>query len=154
MSPAPDAAPPTEAEAAQLVERLTEAIVRLEGLLQEETRLVRAARLGEAAAIAERKTAAATLYERELAALRAAAGVILRAMPERAGALRQRLAGLNDTLAVNLAVLGTAKAVTEDMMRSVAAEVGRRSRPALYGAGGRTAGYGTAPTPLRLSRRS
>jgi hypothetical protein len=154
MSPAADAAPPTEAEAAALVDRLTEAIVRLEGLLQEETRLVRAARLGEAAAIAEPKTQAATLYERELVALRAAAGVILRAMPERAGTLRQRLAGLNDTLAVNLAVIGTAKAVTEDMMRSVATEVGRRNRPALYGAGGRTAAIGTVLAPLRLSRRS
>jgi hypothetical protein len=150
----PAAAQPTEAEAAALVERLTEAIVRLEGLLQEETTLVRAARLGEAAAIAERKTAAATLYERELTALRAAAGVIMRAMPERAGALKQRLAGLNDTLAINLAVIGTAKAVTEDMMRSVAAEVGRRSRPSLYGAQGRAAGYGAAAAPLRLSRRS
>jgi hypothetical protein len=154
MIPA-ETAPPTEAEAAALVDRLTEAIVRLEGLLQEETTLVRAARIGEAAKIAEHKTMAATLYERELAALRAAAGVILRAMPERAGDLRKRLAGLNDTLAVNLAVVGTAKAVTEDMMRSVAAEVGRRSRPALYGAHGQVAGYGgAAPAPVRLSRRS
>lgn len=153
MNPAVTALP-TEAEAAAVVDRLSEAIVRLEGLLQEETRLVRAAKIGEAAKIADGKAQAATLYERELAALRATAGVILRVMPERAGELKRRLAGLNDTLAVNLAVIGTAKAVTEDMMRSVAAEVGRRSRPAVYGAQGQLAAYAGAPAPVRLSRRS
>jgi hypothetical protein len=141
------------ANATAVTERLIEAIGRIDELLQEETRLIRGARLREAAAVAARKSAAANLYERELVALRAVAGVILRTMPERAAELRRRLAGLNETLSVNLAVVGTAKAVAEDMMRSVADEVGRRSQPNGYGAHGRAVARSGAPAPISVSRR-
>ena len=146
-------APAGADEAANVVKRLIEAIDRVDGLLQEETRLVRAARLREAAVVADHKAAAAGLYERELVALRAVAGVILRTMPERAAELRGRLAALNETLAVNLAVVGTAKAVAEDMMRTVADEVGRRSQPHGYGAHGRASPRSGAPAPISISRR-
>lgn len=147
------AAESAAADAAAVTERLIEAIGRIDHLLQEETHLIRGARLREAATVAARKAAAANLYERELAALRAVAGVILRTMPERAAELRRRLAGLNETLAVNLAVVGTAKAVAEDMMRSVADEVGRRSQPNGYGAHGRAVARSSAPAPISISRR-
>jgi hypothetical protein len=146
-------APTLNEDAGAVIARLVEAIARIEGLLQEETALVRAARLREAAVVAEHKAAAASVYERELVALRAVAGVILRTMPERAEDLRARLASLGETLAVNLAVVGTAKAVAEDMMRTVADEVGRRRAPNGYGAHGRTAPRAGAPAPVSISRR-
>jgi hypothetical protein len=145
-------APTLDEDAAAVISRLIEAIVRIEGLLQEETALVRAARLREAATVAAHKAAAASLYERELVALRAVAGVILRTMPERAQELRARLAALGETLAVNLAVVGTAKAVAEDMMRSVADEVGRRNQPHGYGSHGRAVARAGTPAPVSISR--
>lgn len=145
--------PGSRPEAEALVDGMLATIERMDEVLREETRLVRAAKLGEAAALGEAKSAAAGSYQRELDAVRAAAGVIARLVPNRAEALRQRMAALQETLQLNLAVLGTAKAVAEDMMRAVADDVARHRTPQTYGAQGSVAGR-AAGAPLSVSRRS
>jgi hypothetical protein len=122
--------------------------------MQRETELIRAAKLKEAGQLVDDKATLAGLYQRELEAVRAAASVIGRLVPDRAEVLRHRLAGLQETLSVNLAVVGTARAVAEDMMRTVADEVAKRERPAVYGAHGQVAPSHKGPTPVSLSRRS
>lgn len=141
-------------EAGAMVDRIVETVERLDAIMQEETRLIRAAKLRDAAALVEDKTNLAGLYQRELEAVRAAAGVISRLVPDRADALRQRLAGLQETLSVNLAVVGTARAVAEDMMRTVADEVSERERPKTYGQAGAISSGPARATPISLSRRS
>jgi len=141
-------------EACALVDRITETVRRLDSLMQQETELIRAARLGDAARLVDDKATLSGLYQRELEAVRAAAGVIGRLVPERSEALRQELAGLQQTLSVNLAVVGTARAVAEDMMRTVADEVAQRERPAVYGASGTTAAQRPRSAPVSLSRQS
>jgi len=153
LQPASSSAPTGRDEADALVTSMIAALDRMDSLLQDETRLIKEARLGEAAQLLEMKTAAAGSYQRELEAIRAAAGVISRLVPDRAERLRSKMAGLQQTLSLNLAVVGTAKAVAEDMMRSVAADVGRRQQPAVYGA----SGAATVPRraiPVSLSRSS
>ena len=119
-----------------MVDRIVETVERLNAIMQQETQLIREAKLSEAGKLVDDKTTLAGLYQRELEAVRAAASVIGRLVPDRADKLRNRLAGLQETLSVNLAVVGTARAVAEDMMRTVADEVSKRERPAVYGAHG------------------
>jgi hypothetical protein len=150
-----DARPAAETdEAGAMVDRIVETVGRLDAIMQEETRLIRAARLRDAASLVEEKTNLAGLYQHELEAVRAAAGVISRLVPDRAEALRHRLAGLQETLSVNLAVVGTARAVAEDMMRTVADEVSERERPRTYGSSGSVATATPRSAPISLSRRS
>jgi len=150
-APTPLAAP-ADADAAALVDGLIATVDRLEQLLRDETALIRAARLGEAARMVDAKMTVAGAYQRELEAVNAAAAVIARRLPDRAAALRQRIAGLTQTLTLNLAVVGTAKAVAEDMIRSVAEDVGRRNRPLGYGATG-SAGARAAAAPVSVFRQ-
>jgi hypothetical protein len=145
---------PTRDEAGQMVDRIVETVERLNSIMQRETELIRAARLKEAGSLVEDKATLAGVYQRELEAVRAAAAVIGRLVPERAEVLRHRLAGLQETMSVNLAVVGTARAVAEDMMRTVADEVSKRERPAVYGMSGHVTPVKTGPASLSISRRS
>ncbi len=141
-------------EAGQMVDRIVETVERLNDIMQRETELIRAAKLKEAGKLVEDKATLAGLYQRELEAVRAAASVIGRLVPDRAEVLRNRLAGLQETLSVNLAVVGTARAVAEDMMRTVADEVSKRDAPSVYGMQGQMATAPKGPASLSLSRRS
>jgi hypothetical protein len=146
---------PSRDEAGQMVDRIVETVERLTSIMQRETELIRAAKLKEAGQLVDDKATLAGLYQRELEAVRAAASVIGRLVPDRAEVLRHRLAGLQETLSVNLAVVGTARAVAEDMMRTVADEVTKRERPSVYGAQGQMAQPVRAtPSSMSVSRRS
>jgi len=152
--PSPVSEPSSRDDAEMLVAGILATIERMDTVLREETELVRGARLSEAASLVEAKAALAGTYQRELEAVRAAAGVIGRLLPDRAAELRRALASLQASLALNLAVVGTAKAVAEDMMRSVAEDVARRDRPRGYGPAGVATRYAGAPAPVSISRRS
>ena len=145
---------PSRDEAGQMVDRIVETVERLNSIMQRETELIRAAKLKEAGNLVEDKATLAGLYQRELEAVRAAATVIGRLVPDRAEVLRNRLAGLQETLSVNLAVVGTARAVAEDMMRTVADEVTKRDQPTVYGMQGQMTRSGPGMSHLSLSRRS
>jgi flagellar biosynthesis/type III secretory pathway chaperone len=145
---------PTRDEAGHMVDRIVETVERLNSIMQRETELIRAAKLKEAGSLVEDKATLAGVYQRELEAVRAAASAIGRLVPDRAEILRHRLAGLQETLSVNLAVVGTARAVAEDMMRTVADEVSRQSRPSVYGQQGQVAPVKTGPASISISRRS
>ncbi len=145
---------PTRDEAGHMVDRIVETVERLNAIMQRETELIRSAKLKEAGRLVDDKATLAGLYQRELEAVRAAASAIGRLVPDRAEILRHRLAGLQETLSVNLAVVGTARAVAEDMMRTVADEVSRRERPTVYGMQGQMAPPKVGPAPISISRRS
>jgi flagellar biosynthesis/type III secretory pathway chaperone len=145
---------PSRDEAGQMVDRIVETVERLTSVMQRETELIRSAKLKEAGQLVEDKATLAGLYQRELEAVRAAASAIGRLVPDRAEVLRNRLAGLQETLSVNLAVVGTARAVAEDMMRTVADEVSKREQPTVYGLHGKMSRSSNGPASLSFSRRS
>jgi hypothetical protein len=145
---------PTRDEAGHMVDRIVETVERLNSIMQRETELIRAAKLKEAGSLVEDKATLAGLYQRELEAVRAAASVIGRLVPDRAEILRHRLAGLQETLSVNLAVVGTARAVAEDMMRTVAVDFSKRERPSVYGLQGQMSAPKSGPASISVSRRS
>lgn len=133
----------TKAEAETALDDLTTLFANLCGLLQQETALVRAGRLRQAAEIEPAKKDLAgrlyTLGER----LKANAKFILQSVPERCAALKGAQEDLRGALQRNMAVLATAHAVSEGIVRRLSGELARKAAPQVYGASGRT----VAPSP-------
>jgi hypothetical protein len=136
----------------QFVGGITSIMDELENLLTEETSLVRAARLFEASQMVGSKSALYVDYVRALERLRSEREALSQLAPDLVEALRARHARLQETLAINLAVLGTAKAVSEDIIRSVAEEVTASASPQTYTSGGRNQGTPRNTEPLSVSK--
>ncbi|AVO45473.1 hypothetical protein [Phreatobacter cathodiphilus] len=149
-------APPpfaSAAEAVAFVDGLRGTMAELRSVLAEETALVRAARIKAARPFELRKTELSHRYLADLtrlklhgAALRAHAGAAL-------DAVEAEHAVLQEALQVNLAVLATAHAVAEGIIRHVSQTVQARRAPAGYGANGRAhAPAPRASAPMALVR--
>jgi len=128
-----------------LVAELDEAMGALLALLDAETRLVRASKLKEAARLQEDKGRLAQRYMQAIARLKENGEELTRLMPDRLDRLRKRHDAFREKLRLNMAVLATAKSVSENLVRSVASEMAAGDRAQTYGAG---AQQGTAATPL------
>ena len=154
-SPAPAAYPiASAAEGALLIARLAEAMASLLAVLEEETQLVRAGRTSEVARIEPRKSELARRYVADAAAVRTNALYLARATPREFDDLRRRHEQFRAVLQINLAVLATAHAVSEGIIRGAAGELARKAVPQTYGAGGRTTGPGpNGCPPVAVSRR-
>jgi hypothetical protein len=141
------------AEAQRLMAHLAEVMDSLLQTVEQETALVRAGRLSEAAQLEAGKAELARDYMADAGRLKASQAFVVAAEPGQFDALRRRHDEFHALLQINLAVLATAHAVSEGIMRGVADEVARKSAPQTYGASGRT----TQPAPgsaqpLALSR--
>jgi hypothetical protein len=154
-SPAPAAVPiASAAEGALLIARLAEAMASLLGVLEEETQLVRAGRISEVARIEPQKSELARRYVADAGAVRANALYLARETPREFDDLRRRHEQFRAVLQINLAVLATAHAVSEGIIRGAAGELARKAAPHTYGAGGRTTGPGpNGCPPVAVSRR-
>jgi hypothetical protein len=133
----------TASEAERAIDDLNALLEELSGLLSRETALVRAGRIRSAAAIEPvKKNLTGKLFacgER----LKGSANFVLQAVPVQCAALKDVQEAFNSVLQRNMAVLATAHAVSEGIVRRLSAELARKSAPQVYGASGRTA----APNP-------
>ena len=154
-SPASAAVPvASAAEGALLIGRLAEAMASLLGVLEEETQLVRAGRISEVARIEPQKSELARRYVADAGAVRANALYLAREAPREFDDLRRRHEQFRAVLQINLAVLATAHAVSEGIIRGAAGELARKAAPQTYGAGGRTTAPGAnGCPPVAVSRR-
>ena len=145
----------TAAEAERAVDEFTLLMDNLSGLLEQETRLVHAGRIRNAAALERSK---AELTGRLFAAserLKSSAKFLRQSVPERCAALLRRQDTFGGILQKNMIVLATAHAVSEGIVRRLSGDLARKASPQIYGASGRT----TAPNPkngrpLAISRTS
>ena len=148
--PRPIASP---AEGEKLIKHLLEMMDALLGTVEEETALVRAGKLAEAAKLEAGKTELSGMYIGDTARIKASQVYLDRVTPAMAAELRRRHDVFRAVLQMNLTVLATAHAVSESIMRGVSSELARKATPQAYGASGRaakpTAG---AMQPLTLSR--
>lgn len=122
-----------------------EALNRLTALLAEETRLIATGQIEAGLALAAAKAKAADT----VAGLSKRFKVMPRgqALSPQMEMLRQQLEAMQETLAVNLAVLATARSVSESLLRDVARRLSPAS-PNAYGPGlAKTRG-----APLLISR--
>ena len=159
MSPPPTSAPPaapiaSAAEAARLIARLAEAMGSLLEVLEEETQLVRAGRISEVAHIEPKKSELARRYVIDAGAVRTNALYLARETPREFDDLRRRHEQFRAVLQINLAVLATAHAVSEGIIRGAAGELARKTSPQTYGVSGRaTAAGAKACPPVAVSRK-
>ncbi|WP_439576088.1 hypothetical protein [Phreatobacter sp.] len=158
MRPEPTPRPPlavsTPAEAAELIDRLAGTMADLTRLLAEESALVRAVKLTEARPLERRKAELSQLYLADLARLKANGAYIRRAAGARIDGLMRSNEALQKALEYNLAILATAHAVSEGVIRSVSTAIQSKRAPATYGANGRTnAPPARAAAPVAISRQ-
>ena len=126
-----------------VLERLPLVMDSLIKVIEEETALVRAGKLREAAKLETVKTDLARQYVRDAGWLKANRPALTEAIPAEMRALQDKHDLFRALLQINLTVLATAHAVSEGIMRGVSDEVSRKAQPSTYGASGRT----TAPRP-------
>jgi hypothetical protein len=141
------------ADGETLIKHLLEVMEALLGTIEEETALIRAGKLAEAAKLEPAKAELSNMYIADTARIKASQVYLDRVRPEMTRELRQRHDLFRAVLQMNLTVLATAHAVSESIMRGVSAELARKATPQAYGA----TGYATTPTagarqPLTLSR--
>jgi hypothetical protein len=149
--PRPRVTMETEAEA--LVGAAIDALEVLEPIIAEETSLMREGRMKPALDLSEVKNPAAQRYQRALEDLKANAIAIGRFAPPSLALLRLRHQSFAELMALNMAVLGTAKTVSESIVRELANDVGQAKTPQGYGAyGQQVSGYRTPAAPLAVSK--
>ena len=150
---APPAPIASVSEGEALIRHLTEIMDALLGTVEEETALVRAGKLVEAAELEAAKSELSGMYVTDTARIRANQAYLNRVAPALAADLRRRHDLFRAVLQMNLTVLATAHAVSESIMRGVSSELARKATPQAYGASGRASAPGAASLqPLTLSR--
>ena len=150
QAPAPIGSP---AESERLVRHMLDVMDALLATVEEETQLVRAGKLAEAAKLEPAKSDLSRMYIEDTARIRAGQSYLTRTTPELVEELRKRHDLFRALLQINLTVLATAHAVSEGIMRGVSGELARKASPQTYGASGRTnAPPRSAGQPLAVSR--
>lgn len=134
-------------EANELANMVMETLASLAQVIGEETQLMKDGKIAEALDREIRKTELAGQYMRGLETVKANAVALARFAPEQVTRLRGAHLEFSELLQTNQAVLATARAVSETIVRDLAKEAGRVNQPSGYG----RSGYGgVAPaTPVR-----
>lgn len=112
-------------------------------VIQRETELVRVGQLAQAAELEGAKTELARLFIADTLRLRANQAQLAQIAPETMPELIRHHNHFRTLLQANLAVLATAHAVSEGIVRGVSGELARKASPQTYGASGRA----NAPDP-------
>lgn len=122
----------TRAESEALVAEVRGVMAELGQVLDAESAHLAAGRIGEGLARAESKSELAAAYMRELEACKANAVALARLAPGAVSELRHDHDAFRRRVERSQAVIATARAVSESLVKSLAAEVDRVSRPRGY----------------------
>lgn len=143
----------TPAEAQAFAAEYIAVMDQLIAVIEQETELVRASKLMQAAKLAETKTDLARRYITDTLRLRGSQAQLAKIVPQVMAELAHHHNNFRALLQINLTVLATAHAVSEGIVRGVSEELTRKSQPQTYGASGRAnvPDLRTAP-PLAVSR--
>ena len=141
-------------EADRLIASVLGTMGELEKVLANETAHVRVGRIREGLAEEARKSELASAYMRGLEVVKGNAIALARFAPDALERLKTAHAAFSQVIEANQTVLATARAVSENLLKSVADEVGRLSAPQGYGPAGP---HGARPPvktePLLISKR-
>jgi hypothetical protein len=138
--------------AERLVEGVLGTMADLEKVLASETAQVRVGRIRDGLAEEARKGELATAYMRGLEAVKANALALARLAPEALARFKAAHGGFARAVETNQTVLATARAVSESLIKGVAEEMNRQSRPQGYGPAGPHAARPQHSAPLILSK--
>jgi hypothetical protein len=134
-------------EARKLAESLMDVMNGLLSVIESETELVRAGKLREAMQFEPRKSELSRRYVAVVGQMKASQKYLSQTAPELLKTLHRHHDVFRSMLQVNLTVLATAHAVSENIVRGVNAEMQRRNIPNTYTAAGRRA----APSPRHMT---
>jgi hypothetical protein len=136
QKPLPPQMAATQAEARKLAEDLMEVMNALLGVIERETELVRAGKIREAMSSEKKKAELSRNYIGVASRLKVSHQYLAKAAPDLLMALRRHHDVFRAMLQVNLTVLATAHAVSENIVRGVNTEVQRRNIPTTYAPSG------------------
>jgi hypothetical protein len=143
----------TQQQPAKPIAEMTAAMDEIIRVVEQETALVRAGRLSEAAKLEAEKTGLSQRYYASAGAIKTMLPQLTKGAPEALAQLQRKHNEFRALLQINLTVLATAHAVSEGIMRGVSDELARKAAPSTYGATGRTNAPGPgAAQPLAVSR--
>jgi hypothetical protein len=141
------------AEAEQLIAQLGNTLESLLRVVEEETELVRAGKVGQASQLEATKAELAGQYYAATERVKANTKFLAAHLPAQLEELRRRHDMFRPLLQINLTVLATAHAVSQSIIRGVAGEVSRKAAPQTYGGSGRpNAPSPSTAKPVTLSR--
>ena len=146
-APAPIPMASTPAEARKLAENLMDVMNGLLSLIESETELVRAGKLREAMQFEKQKAELSRRYVVVVGQMKASQKYLSQQAPDLLKTLHRHHDVFRSMLQVNLTVLATAHAVSENIVRGVNAEMQRRTIPNTYTAAGRRA----TPSPRHIT---
>jgi hypothetical protein len=138
------------AETRKLAENLMEVMSALLSVIERETELVRAGKLREAMKLEPQKSDLSRRYVGAIGHLKASQKYLSQSAPELLTTLHRHHDVFRSMLQVNLTVLATAHAVSENIVRGVNAEMQRRTMPNTYTSAGKRA----APEPRHIAPMS
>ena len=116
-----------------LCDRLSATMDGLLAAIEEETRLVRAGKLMAATEVQPNKSELAKTYVADIAEFKNNAVALSRLAPTSIDALRDRHEEFRSMLKINLAVLATAREVSQDIIRTVSTKMSAGPGTTTYG---------------------
>ena len=134
-------------DATELCTRADSSLTELVNIMNQETNLLRAGHLREAATLTPEKTQLSQDYVAFARAIQRETVRLRQEAPEQLQKLQKRHESLATQMAENLRVLATAKTLTEDLLTDVAKAVGVSEKPRTYGTTGQMTN--TTPTVAR-----
>ncbi len=141
------------ADAKSLIDDIRTTMAALEKLLTIETEHVRVGRLAEGLAQDARKAELTTSYLQGLETLKANAVALARFAPQGLEILKKDHTAFAQVIATNQVVLATARAVSENLVRGIAEELGRSGQPNGYRPAGAAGPRPASASPLLVSRK-
>jgi hypothetical protein len=139
-------------DAERLVGSVLATMGELEKVLANETAHIRVGRIRDGLAEEARKSELASAYMRGLETVKANAIALARFAPDALEKLKAAHAAFGRAVETNQTVLATARAVSESLMKGVAEEMNRLSRPQGYGPAGPQAARPAKSEPLVISK--
>ncbi len=127
----------TSAEAEAAIAQVAQLIEKLTGIVEQETALVHAGKVRNAAALGTAKSELAGQLYTGGERLKANAKFLMKAAPAAAATLNRLQARFRAALQKNMIVLATSHAVSEGIVRRLSGDLARKASPQVYGATGR-----------------
>ena len=134
-------------EASGLCDVIESAMDNLIATIEEESRLVRNGKVFEASQLQPKKAGLSDVYVKAMLYAREQSGALKSLAPEAISRLQQRHREFRALLRINMAVLSTARDVSEDIVRTVSKKVGKGTKPSTYGNTGANAPGHGSPAP-------
>lgn len=139
-------------DAERLVAGVLRTMADLEAVLEAETGHIRIGRFREGLSQEARKSELSAAYIQGLEAIKANAVALARFAPAALGELKTSHLAFGKVVETNQVVLATARAVSETLVKGIAEEMGRQTKPQGYAPAGKTPVRPAPSAPLLVSR--